>query len=94
MTQHHIRERSFFISWGWRNLRGGHELKLGPVGGQNIICPLLGGHKMSDFSWGWGNRLLLCKMLLASGGLPPRPSNIYICYIYGCHFIFSLYYLL
>ena len=67
--------------WG-----GGHELKLGPVGGQNIISSSVGGcHKVKCqiFLGDRGYRLHLCKMSLAYG------ADHYMCYIYGCRFIFS-----
>ena len=61
---------------------GGHELKLGPVGGSKyyfVLC--LGGHKIKCqiFLGDRGNRLHFCKVSLASGGGHPL---IYTCYIY------------
>ena len=69
------------------------------VGIKIFFRPLLGkGHKIKCqiFLGDRGNRLHFGKMLLASGGCrPPDPLiYIYMCYIYGCHFIISLFYLL
>ena len=44
--------------------------------------------KRQDFLGNMGYRLHFCKMPLASRGYHPQTPNIYMCYIYGCRFIF------
>ena len=65
----HIRELSLFIALGWGNLGAGHELKLGPVGDQNIISsmrPLL--FCWFFFFWGGGSHKIKCQNFLGDMG--------------------------
>ena len=71
------------------NIGWGHGLKLSPVWGQNMSSPSLaggGGFTKSNASLSLGNR--------DNSNTAPHTLNIYTCYIYGCHFIISLFYLL
>ena len=84
---------------------GGHELKLGPVGeGVKIFRPLLKGGRSvrvtkSNVRFFLGIGVIgcifvKCRWLLGGGGGSLRSHNVNMCYIYSCHFIFSLFCLL